>query len=577
VTNASYISSQEPGRRPPRESPPTSRSRLSSVLNLLKRNQDLLRNAGSLASTTGVTSFLGFAYWYYAAKVFSGDAVGYGTAAISAMALLSTIGMFGLGTMLIGELPRGGNRGGLMMASFIASFLGSFVLGLGFSLVTLTFTNSHFAEINATVGRMALFSFGVALTGATNVFDDSTIGLMRGGLQLSRNVTLSIAKMAALPVAALILHDAFGVGILLAWVIGTIISLIPPAITIKRSGSRILHRPDWALFWRLGKVTLAHNWLNLAITTPAKLVPVLVASLVAPSQNGAFYIASMMASFLFMVPLHMSTVLFAIVSSAPEKIAEKLRFVLRMSLSIGIPAGLAMGICAPFILSHFNSHYAGIATGPLWIMIIGYIPGLPNTVYIAVCRATGRVSQAAVFLTVFAVIQMAALEVGGRLDGLYGLSYGMLAVSIIEALITTPPVLRAAFGSVPVRFATGPVTAGQARLHEAELAEEVRLRQEAGLAALLGLATALAPSPPAQQAGPRPSASATRNSQSQERQRVQQSRGRHRHGALVETKTDLAAATDTTWWPDPDEATFRARQESGMAALIAIATHAARY
>jgi hypothetical protein len=33
----------------------------------LARNQDLLRNAGSLAATTGVTSVLGFAYWIYAA------------------------------------------------------------------------------------------------------------------------------------------------------------------------------------------------------------------------------------------------------------------------------------------------------------------------------------------------------------------------------------------------------------------------------------------------------------------------------------------------------------------------------
>jgi hypothetical protein len=38
-----------------------------------------------------------------------------------------------------------------------------------------------------------------------------------------------------------------------------------------------------------------------------------------------------------------------------------------------------------------------------------------------------------------------------------------------------------------------------------------------------------------------------------------------------------AAVTDTTWWPDFTEAAFETRQEIGMAALIAMATHAARF
>lgn len=559
------------GKLPLGTAAPVSRSRIVVIRGILTRNQDLLRNAGSLAATTGVTSILGFGYWIYAAHVFSPDAVGRGTAAISALSLLGTIGMFGIGTMLIGELPRGRNRGGLMMASFIASFAGSFVLGLAFALVTIPFGHS-FPQVNGTIGRIVLFSFGVAVTGVTFVFDESSIGLMRGGLQLSRNVTISIAKMAALPATALILHDVVGVGILLAWVIGGVVSLIPVAISLRRNGDRILHRPDWAAFWRLGKVTLAHNWLNLAISTPTKLIPVLVAMIVSPKSNGAYYVAAMLSSFLFMVPQHLSTVLFAIASAAPEMIAEKLRFVLRISLLIGIPAGLAMGAGSHLLLSLFGSHYAALAAGPLWILIAGYLPGLPNIVYIAVCRATGRIGQAALFLSAFAAIQMGALWVGGKLDGLYGLSYGMLAVAVVEALITTPPVLRAAFGHVAIRPAADPITAGQARLRSAELAEEVRLRQEAGLVALLTLATTIAP----RGLSEHPLAAGAGAPQPADSPPVAKGRGRHRQSAVAITRGN-PALTDTSWWPDTDEATFRARQETGMAALIAIATHAARY
>ena len=578
MTSRHYSYFQEEPRHPSRRnSLLPGPSRLASVSSVLRRNQDVLRNASSLAATTGVTSFLGFAYWVYAARVFSPEAVGYGSAAVSTLILLGTIGMFGLDTMLIGELPRGGNRSGLIMACCIAAFVVSLVLGLGFVLVSLAF-GTRFVEVNGTIGRVTVFCFGVAITGAAAVFDSATIGLMRGGIQLSRNVAMSIAKMAALPAVALVLHDVFGVGIVLAWVIGTVLSLLPVAIIIKRGGGRIFCRPDWETFWRLRKVAWAHNGLNLAITIPTKLIPVLVAIVVSPSSNGAYYVANMMYAFLMMVPTSLSTVLFAVASATPEKIAEKLRFVLRMSLLIGIPGGLAMGLSSHLTLSVFGASYAKLAVVPLWILIVGYLPGLPNAVYIAVSRVQGKFNQASIFLTVFAGLRMAALIVGGKIDGLYGLSIGMLAVQVVQAVITTPAVLRVAFGSVTLRSAADSVDVSQARSRAAQLAEEKRLQQEAGIAALISLATRVAPPEsrpapgpagwPPRPPAPRPPAYTPRPAVT--------STGRHRlltaSGARPRRRP---AITETNWWPDLDEATFRSRQEIGMAALIAIATQPA--
>jgi O-antigen/teichoic acid export membrane protein len=563
-------SQEEPPRPPPQGSLPLLPERLASVRSLLRGNQDLLRNASSLAATTGLTSLFGFAFWIYAARVFSSNAVGYGSAAVSTMMLLGTIGLFGLDTMLIGELPRGKNRGGLTMAACIAAGIGSFALGLGWALISLAF-GARFAELNGTVGRMLIFSLGVAITGATIVFDQATIGLMRGGLQLSRNTAMSIAKMAVLPAAALVLHDAFGVGIMLAWVIGTVASLVPVAIMIKRSGSGVLHRPDWVTLWRLRKVALAHNWLNLAITVPTKLIPVLVAVVVSPSSNGAYYIATMISSFLFMVPQSLSTVLFAVASAAPEKVAEKLRFVLRTSVVIGVLGGLVMALCAHLLLSAFKPAYATLATGPLLIMIVGYLPGLPSNLYIAVSRVKGRFNQAAIFLVVFAALRMAALVVGGKIDGLYGLSYAMLAVAIVQAFITTPYVLRAAYGSVTVR----PEAAGELP-QPVELVDDPRLQQEAGLDALIALATRVTTSLPDVDTSAVPTRSRVRFPLTRPQPMVSIHRWL-RGPSAGSVASANPAIRETTWWPDTDEETFRSRQEAGMAALIAIATHAAKF
>jgi len=53
-------------------------------------------------------------------------------------------------------------------------------------------------------------------------------------------------------------------------------------------------------------------------------------------------------------------------------------------------------------------------------------------------------------------------------------------------------------------------------------------------------------------------------------------RHRHRRSALAVTAANPALG-DTSWWPDVNEATFHARQDAGLSALIAIATHAARF
>jgi O-antigen/teichoic acid export membrane protein len=411
-----------------------------------RRHQDLLRNASSLVATTGVTAAMGFAYWAFAARMFSQRAVGYGAAATSAMTVLGTIGMFGLDTLLIGELPRRrGTRVGLVSAALLASGIGSLVLGLGFAVVAPS-ASGRFGQITGTPGRAALFAVGVVLTGVTLVFDQATIGLMRGGLQLSRNVMFTAAKLMLLPVAAFALHDGFGVGITQSWVAGMAASLVAITIWLRFTGAPILPRPNWGVLRGLGRTVLAHNWLNLAIRVPSSLIPVLVTLVVSPSAGAAFYIAWTLSAFLYVVPAHLSTVLFAIASSDPQLIARKLRFTLRVSFLIGLPGMAILYLGAHMTLSMFGASYASTATLPLQLLIIAFLPTVPRVHYIAVCRASGRIARAAAVLTTFAALEVAAAVVGGASDGLKGVSLAIVAVLLVEGLVTTPAVLRAAVG-----------------------------------------------------------------------------------------------------------------------------------
>jgi hypothetical protein len=170
---------------------------------------------------------------------------------------------------------------------------------------------------------------------------------------------------------------------------------------------------------------------------------------------------------------------------------------------------------------------------------------------------------------------MAALIVGGKIDGLYGLSYAMLAVQSVQSLITAPTVLRTAFEKVTVRQGGNTVGSDEARSRFAERAEEIRLRQEAGVAALISLATKVAPYRPLTRVDVLGPDSPTWSKSTQPQQEVT-SQGRHRRSTTVPATKANPMVVDTNWWPDIDEATFQSRQAVSMAVLISLARHAAK-
>ncbi len=426
-----------------------------------RQHSEILSNAGSLIAAAAVSALLGFAFWSVAAHLFSQTAVGYGAATTSAMTFLGTIGMFGLGTLLIAELPKRAARANLVAAAMLTSGLGSLLIGVTFVLAAPHVSASLRNSSGSLIGAVVLVA-GVVLTAATFVFDQASIALLRGGLQLSRNVFLAAAKVLVLPAAAYVLHDQFGNGIALSWVAGTVISVIPLAIWLRRTGTTVVRLPDWGGLGGMRRTVIAYNWLGLALTTPTLLTPILVTVLVSPAANGAFYAAWMMASMFFLIPTDLSTVLFAVASGSTQALARKLRFTLAVSLLAGLPGIAALVFWGHLALGIFGPGYVREAALPLSLLAIAYVPTVPRTHYIAVSRATGKMSQAAAVMTVAAIMEVAAVVLGAKWNGLVGLSVALLGVKCATGAVVTPAVVRAALphGRHRCRAESGRTTAG---------------------------------------------------------------------------------------------------------------------
>lgn len=404
----------------------------------LEANWTLYLNASSLVATTAVTSILGFIFWWLASRVYAPEVVGVASAAIASMTLIGAIGILGLGTLLIGQINREPEQAGsIIITSALVAGGASFLLGMLYAFAA-PLLSPELSVLSDNVGNALLFASGVAFTSVTIILDQALIGLLRGGLQLWRNAIFSIAKLGVLYAFALWFASASGMSIYAAWLLGNIISLGLVIAFIARSGLRLLHRPRFRLIRQLGRAALAHHAANLILQAPTLIMPIAVTALVSAATNASFYAAWMIASFAFVIPAHLATVLYAMSAGETAALMAKMRMTMRLSLFVAIPLSGLLLITANLLLALFGEHYAEQASWCLRLLALGVFPLIVKYHYIALIRVYSQLDRAIVLLLTGSILEVVFAVVGLQVGALAGLAAGWVIAVSIQAVIMWP-------------------------------------------------------------------------------------------------------------------------------------------
>ncbi|GAA4598549.1 O-antigen/teichoic acid export membrane protein [Actinoplanes octamycinicus] len=418
------------------------------ILSALRGHVDLFLNAGSLMATTLITSAFGFAYWWVAAHVASPAAVGQASAAVSAMTLIGTIGMFGMGTMLISDLP-GIGRGKWDLISTCLLVAGAAATAGG--LLYVAAAHLWIPSLQHAMGgapATALLVAGIALNAMTLVLDEAMVGLLQGPLQLMRNAWFAAIKLVLLGVVALLPITLTGGELLLTWVAGIVGSTAILHRALRRRGMIDSLRPRLGLLHGRGRATFDHNLLNLATYLPRAALPLVVTAVLSAEANAAFYTAFMVLSFLAMVPGNVALTLFAVAAGDRAALRGKVRMGLLICLGGGIPAALLVMLLADPIMSVFGSQYAETAGGALAILTLTYVPFVFHHFFLAVSRVRGRVRGAGIFSVFAGAAELLAAWWGGRHGDLNDLVAAVAVVMAIETVLVAPTVLKVVFAPV---------------------------------------------------------------------------------------------------------------------------------
>ena len=408
----------------------------------LRGHVDLFLNAGSLMATTAITSLFGFAYWWLAARTAPAEAVGQASAAVSAMTLIGTIGMFGMGTMLISDLPRLVGRKWELISTCLLVSGGAATLG-GLAYVAL----AHLAvpglqDALGGTGATVLLIFGIALNAMTLVLDEALVGLLAGPMQLMRNAWFSVIKLVLLGGLALLPLTMTGGNLLLTWVAGMVLSVAILGRALRRRGMIDSPRPRLELLRGRGQATFDHNLLNLATYLPRAALPLVVTAVLSAEANASFYTAFMVTSFLAMVPGNVALTLFAVASGDKAALRSKVRMGLLICLVVGLPVSIFVAVFARPIMGIFGAGYAASAGTALAILALTYLPFVFHHFFLAISRVQGRVRGAGIFSVFAGVAELAAAWYGGSRGSLTELVAWVAVVMAVETVLVAPTVLR---------------------------------------------------------------------------------------------------------------------------------------
>ncbi|GGU94523.1 hypothetical protein GCM10010260_32100 [Streptomyces filipinensis] len=351
----------------------------------------LFRNAYALMLNTGISAVLGLGFWLAAARYYSEDAVGQGSAAIAAMKFLAGLTAVTLTGALARFIPVAGARtGNLVFRTYAGSSLLVALAG-GVFLLTLDTWGPSYRFLHGTVNGLG-FIMAVVAWNVLTLQDGVLTGLRSATWVPVGNTVFSAVKLALLVAFAAALPTS---GVFVSWVAAIATSVVPLGwLVFRRLAPRHVKATEGhtepPTLKQVGRFLAGDYTGSLFSLAVIYLVPVLVAAQVSSAENAYFYIATTIGGTTDLLAINMGASLTVEGSHDPARLAANTRAALQRMARIMLPIAALWIIGAPWILGVFGQGYAQAATPLLRWLAVGSVLRVVIETYFAVLRARSR-------------------------------------------------------------------------------------------------------------------------------------------------------------------------------------------
>ena len=184
----------------------------------------LYRNGYALLVTAVTTSLLGIVFWAAAVRFYTAEVVGFSSAAISAMVLVTGLASFSLQGVLVRFLPAAGAKAGrLILLAYAIHASMALLLGTLF-VHTIALWAPNLGALSADGAAGWGFVLGTMVWSMFNLQDGALTGLRHAVWVPVENILYAVGKMALL---VLLASGMPHWGIFAAWVLPAAAAIIP--------------------------------------------------------------------------------------------------------------------------------------------------------------------------------------------------------------------------------------------------------------------------------------------------------------------------------------------------------------
>ncbi|GAB2721692.1 hypothetical protein GCM10027072_13590 [Streptomyces bullii] len=398
-------------------------------------SDSLFKNAYFLMLSTGVSAVLGLGFWLVAARYYSEDAVGQGSAAIAAMRLLASITATTMIGAVVRFVPRAGRQTarlvwGTYAASSLVVALAAFVF-----LLTLDQWGASYAPLG-TPAAGAVFVAACVAWALLTLQDGVLTGLRKAEWVPAGNAVFSVGKLVLLVVLAGALPV---LGIFVSWAVAIAFSTLPLGWLIFRrliprqaAADRHVQPPKVR---DMGRFLAGDSLGALFSLAMINLLPVMVAVRFSAAENGYFYVAYTVGGTMEFMAINMASSLTAHASHDPRQLAEGVRGALRRMTLLLVPVVLVLVLFAPQILAPFSPDYAEHGSTVLRLLALGALPRVVVELYIGVLRVQGRTGVLAALQGAMCTLVLGSAAVLFTPAGIAGAGWAvLLSMSLVAAV-----------------------------------------------------------------------------------------------------------------------------------------------
>lgn len=424
-------------------------SRMSQPVQRLRDHlkTPLFMNAYLLIINQGLSAALGIVYWMAAARFYSTDFVGRGSAIISTLGFLEVLAEFSLKSAMQRFIPRAGMKVrrlvlityGTVLVTGALFTVGFFVLGH-----VLHFADSLLAGLSTT----SLFLLVLANMAYTIfvVQDGVLMGLRQTKWVLIENTLYNVTKMGLLVVG---IFGFLGNGIVASWFIpAPLLVLLVNTLIFLRFIPRFNQIPKPSLepvtSRQIIRMVAGDHLGTVLSETSIRLLPLMVLNLLGTSANAFFYQAWLIGMMLYLLSWNVAASFSVEGSSDPEKLTHYSRQTLRQILFLMIPAALVIFAGAPLILRIFGPAYALNGTTLLRWLALAAVPYGINAWFLSYSRVQMNIRPVILFQGLQCVITLGLSYWGLPRFGLSAIGVAWLiaqTVLMVLALLSTRRIL----------------------------------------------------------------------------------------------------------------------------------------